>query len=194
MQLISELITLKEDDHEIVELDTSFASNIEDDSMTMEEGIYEAEMFAYKHGCLAKLNVWIGPSGGWPDFYFWGPRENMASLIKEYTDGDEELYKEYMEEYVRPSTRSWHQPTKPVKPNSLKAKELDKHDFLKNMDMTYKKHDQVQFHWDSDIQTGRVVSNENGKVTVRFHTLDKEKDDYVDQTETIDEHDIIRKV
>jgi len=28
-----------------------------------------------------------GPSGGWPEFVFWGPRNNMEKLVKAYNRG-----------------------------------------------------------------------------------------------------------
>jgi len=58
-----------------------------DDSRSSSSPAAEAAKFAKRFKVHHKMTVANGPSGGWPEFLFWGPRSNMEKLLKVYNKG-----------------------------------------------------------------------------------------------------------
>lgn len=50
----------------------------------------EAAKFAKRFKVHHKMTQANGPSGGWPEFDFWGPRSNMEKFAKAYSAGNQE--------------------------------------------------------------------------------------------------------
>jgi hypothetical protein len=80
---ISELMEAKAPaDNSIWQMEAPFADS--DSSSNSEK---EAAKFAKRFSVHHKMIDAHGPSGGWPEFVFWGPRSNMEKFAKAYSKG-----------------------------------------------------------------------------------------------------------
>jgi hypothetical protein len=93
MKLIQELTALHEAKQPatpakegIWQMEVPFAHDDHDDDDPAKFAGKFAKRFKVHH----KLTNPHGPSGGWPEFLFWGPRSNMEKFAKAYSDGNQD--------------------------------------------------------------------------------------------------------
>lgn len=100
----------------IWQMEVPFAATGADDDPDL-----EAAKFARKYKVNHKMTNPNGPSGGWPEFLFWGPRANMEKFAKAYSDGNQED-EEALEGLVK--SRQKYDPSVFDKPLGSHAEEL----------------------------------------------------------------------